>query len=148
IPGLVWAGVRRRASLVNALQNLKLSRKLAFAFGGIVVAVAACNAFIYASNKAVDVANADAATSRELINSGKAVLAAAVEAQNAMRGLAATEDSSFVDGYRSKIQELDAALAHLREVDTDPADADDLQGVADAITAFRAEADHAVQEGR
>jgi methyl-accepting chemotaxis protein len=114
------------------------------AFGCVVATVATANTVVFMSNKAVDAANLEAEVSRGLINDAEAVLASAVESQNAMRGLAATGDHSFVDGYHDKQKALDTNLTELRKQDTDPEDKELFAAVDTAIAQFRKEADGAV----
>ncbi|HVY89246.1 MAG TPA: HAMP domain-containing protein, partial [Hyphomonadaceae bacterium] len=124
--------------------NLKIAQKLTLAFGCVVATFAASNGFVYLSNKSVDAANAQSAESRALIADAVAVLNAAVEAQNAMRGLAATGDASFVDGYHEKLKALDAQLASLRAANTEPDDKALVDKIDAALAVFRREADTAV----
>ncbi len=133
---------------MGVLQNLRFSRKLALAFGCVAVTVAGSNVLVFLSNKAVDAANAESAHSRQLVADATALLNAAVETQNAMRGLYATRDLSFLENYQQHVHEIEAALAGLNHVVVDEDDRQDLQRIEAALTVFRQEADAAVALAR
>jgi len=133
---------------VGALQNLKFSHKLALAFGCVVITVAASNAIVFTANKSADAADQESATSRELVAKETAVLHAAVEIQNALRGLYATGDHSFNDNYNQHEHELDAAVSALSQITVEDDDREKLQHVQEALATFRAEADHALALGQ
>ncbi|SUS03252.1 Chemotaxis protein [uncultured Defluviicoccus sp.] len=126
-------------------QTLKISRKLALAFGGVVATVAASNAFVFLANKSVDAANLEASASRELVSEAVTVLNAAVEAQNAMRGFVASTGESFAKGYADKVKALDAALATLNSKLSDADDRELMTAVEAAIAAFKKSTDAAIE---
>jgi CHASE3 domain sensor protein len=99
---------------VKLLQDQNVSRKLAFAFGCVVVSVVAANGFIFMSNKAVDAAGAEAEETLELIRRGESVLEKALDAQGDLRGLYATANQDFAGDYREGVEALDQAFAQLR----------------------------------
>jgi len=130
------------------LQDQNVSRKLALAFGCVVLSVVAANGMVFSANKTVDKANADAVHSRDRVEQAEALIGMAVETQNAMRGLYATTDHSFIESYGEKADALEQAFAALRDNTHDPADQALLQDVQTALTTFRSEADRAVELGR
>ncbi len=133
---------------MKTLQNLRLSRKLALAFGCVVTSVLAANGFVFVANKSVDAANAEAVESRELISLSEHALSAAVEVQNAMRGLYATGNHSFLENYARDTGKLDEALNALRAITTDDDDLALMHEVDAALAAFRQQADHAIELGQ
>ncbi|MES1200261.1 MAG: methyl-accepting chemotaxis protein [Pseudomonadota bacterium] len=129
---------------MGAIQNLKFSRKLALAFGCVVATVAVSNTIVFMANKSVDGANLASAKSRDLVAKETAVLHAAVEVQNALRGLYATGDHSFVENFNQHEHELDAALSALQQITVEDDDREKLAHVQAALTQFRTEADQAL----
>ncbi|HWA01236.1 MAG TPA: methyl-accepting chemotaxis protein, partial [Caulobacterales bacterium] len=133
---------------MGVLQNLRFSRKLALAFGCVAVTVAGSNALVFMSNKAVDAANLQMTRSRELVEDATALINAAVETQNSVRGLYATRDVSFFQNYQQHIREIEAAYAGLDRAMVDADDRQNLQRVQAALAVFRQEADAAMALAR
>jgi methyl-accepting chemotaxis protein len=122
-------------------QNLKISQKLTLAFGCVVATFAASSGVVYLSGKSVDTAIADEEKSQALIADIAAVVNAAVDVQDSMRGFVASSAASFADDYHTKLKKLDALLTALHSSDTDPNDKSDLDKLDAQLAIFRKEAD-------
>ncbi len=143
----------RRVHPVTARRlNLKISRKLLLAFGVVVATVGISNSVVFMANQAVDAATLDAKQSNNQLHTEAAVLAAAVDVQNSMRGFIASGDAkAFLDakvGFYEKLKTLDAVYESLAQLATDADDRALLAPVKEALATFKAEAGAAIEKAR
>ncbi|MFT3722246.1 MAG: methyl-accepting chemotaxis protein [Hyphomonadaceae bacterium] len=132
--------------------NLKISRKLLLAFGVVVATVGISNSVVFMANQAVDAATLEAKQSNDQLNLEAAVLAAAVDVQNSLRGFVASGDAAaFLDkkpGFHEKMTTLDATYKSLAEMATDEDDRALLAPVGEALDTFKAESNAAIEKAR
>lgn len=98
---------------VMKVSDLKISRKLALGFAGVVVASGAASALVFTNLQALQRAQAADDETQEVVDSARDLRRLAIEAQNAMRGYIAEPDSSFRERFVGFTGEFEAELAAL-----------------------------------
>jgi methyl-accepting chemotaxis protein len=132
--------------------NLKISHKLLLAFGVVVATVGISNSVVFMANQSVDAATIETKKSNEQVNLEAAVLAAAVDVQNSLRGFVASGDAAaFLDkkpGFHEKLVTLSETYQSLSDMITDEDDRALLAPLQEALEIFKAESDAAIKLAR
>jgi methyl-accepting chemotaxis protein len=128
------------------LNNLNISKKLAVGFAGVVIVVTAMCVSLFLSLSAFRTAVADGDESSEQLAVAHDALNILVERQNAVRGLVASGDVSFVKKVADQSKAFDEVMAHWAKIA--PEDATLVASVKATGLEVNAEEDAQVAESR
>jgi methyl-accepting chemotaxis protein len=101
--------------------DLNVSRKLTIGFAVVVATMLVTSGAVYVSLRSIRQATEANNQSAATLAAADAALAALVEAQNAVRGYAATGEASFLPRIQGFESDFDAAAARIADLDPDPA---------------------------
>src|SRR5689334_24475661 len=98
------------------LNNLNISKKLAVGFAGVVIVVTVMCVSLFLSLNAFRAAVADGDESSEQLSVAHEALNILVERQNAVRGLVASGDQSFVKKIADQSKAFDDIMARWAKI--------------------------------
>ncbi|HEX3888622.1 MAG TPA: HAMP domain-containing protein, partial [Phenylobacterium sp.] len=129
-----------------SLNDLKISKKLAFGFAVVVavVAIMCCTVFISLGSIKTAVADNDSEVAQ--LNASGEIISALVERQNAVRGFVASGDESFIERIAADKAAYQTALSTLAKLA--PEDAEVVGKVKAAADIANAEEDTQIVEAR
>ena len=131
---------------MSFLNNMNISKKLTVGFAVVVTVVAVMCAAVFASLMSIKgavVLNDESVAQLEVVDT---ILYARVERQNAIRGLVASGDPSFLDRIAKHKKDYDAALAELARIA--PEDAKDVAAIKAAGAKVEAEEAELIAAGQ
>ena len=99
--------------------NLSVSKKLIWAFAGVICACGLATALVFWNMRAIEHATRLDVGSRELLSALEATQSAALEQQNAARGFVASGAADFEAKYKAGSDALAEGLQRLEKADTD-----------------------------
>jgi methyl-accepting chemotaxis protein len=129
-----------------SLNDLKISKKLAFGFAVVVTVVAAMCAAVFVSIGSVKTAVAQNDESVAQLDAATDIITALVERQNAVRGYVASADPSFLEKIAAQKESYETAVATLSKLA--PQDSELVGKVKAAADIANAEEDAQVVESR
>ncbi len=122
---------------MNLLNNLSIARKLTVGFAVVIGVMALMSAAVLTSLFSIKGAVAANDTSAAQLEVADAVLSARVERQNAIRGLVATGDPSFLPPIQQQEKAYQSAIAQWAKIA--PADAATIDAVKAAVAKLEGE---------
>lgn len=122
------------------VSDLRISRKLALGFAGVVVASGAASALVFTNLQTLERAQAADDSTQEVVDHARDLRRLAIEAQGAMRGFTNEPDAAFRERFNEFAESFETDLAAFR-ADADAADhAEELAAVETAWGVFKGEA--------
>ncbi|NEX95341.1 CHASE3 domain-containing protein, partial [Caulobacter sp. 17J65-9] len=120
--------------------DLPISRKLTAAFAAVILACGGASALVFANMRAIQIAAAEDAESREVLADAADVKLALLEEQNAMRGYVASGDAQFLKKFEDHRADYAKAVEALRTADDHPDHVKRMAALDEAEAKFETEA--------